>query len=476
MSNLVRPLRKILLLEINEVPWQLIDKFKTDPRFPHIRKFFDNAKTYTTLAVDSGELSPWVTWPSFYRGMSNQEHGIKNLGQNPGTFKGKPLWEEFRELGLSIGICGSLQSWPPSDPGEGGFYIPDTFAHDERCIPRYIESFQKFNLGQVAKNGLVVKKDRLISKDLSGLLASLPKLGISRSTIIQIAKQLCMEWIDPPRVARRSTFQTILLWDIFKSLYNAHNPPAFSTFFTNHVASVMHRYWHHIFPEEFGDRYLTQPKIHAATMIFALEILDKILADAMQLCKVNPEITLVFATSMGQAAIHRDEYQGFSSAISDIPKFMGVFGLQKTDYKQLLAMVPQIAVEIPDPQVRYHLIQKLNNCYSMSGKPLFEVEEITSSLSITIRTPPAIDIKLNKFIYKNKNGESIDFSWESAGITMHQVEAGTAYHIPEGIMAVFGCGIVPQDSRQGIKASSCKSLLLKLAFETTDVKSAYTLL
>src|SRR5438067_120606 len=97
----------ILLLEMNEIPWRLLDRYKE--QFPYIRHFFEDAHQFTTTTVDTGELSPWVTWPTLHRGMSNEEHGIKNLGQDPATFRGKPIWKEIREQGGSIGICGSLQ-------------------------------------------------------------------------------------------------------------------------------------------------------------------------------------------------------------------------------------------------------------------------------------------------------------------------------------------------------------------------------
>src|SRR5690349_12704812 len=120
MSN--RPsVRPVLLLEINEVPWRMIDRAMANARFGTIRRFFNASKTYTTISRDKGELSPWITWPSLHRGMSNTEHGIQNLGQDVATFRGTPIWDEYRARGLDIGVCGSLQSWPPRDPGPGGF-------------------------------------------------------------------------------------------------------------------------------------------------------------------------------------------------------------------------------------------------------------------------------------------------------------------------------------------------------------------
>src|SRR6266850_5721358 len=160
----------ILLLEINEVPWRLLDHYKR--RFAHIEQFLDGAHQFTTLTVDTGELSPWVTWPTFHRGMNNEAHGIKNLGQDPATFRGKPIWQEIREQGGTIGICGSLQSWPPIEPGEGGFYLPDTFAHDESCFPPALNPIQAFNLAQVRKNARVVSGALPGVKEVSTLASS----------------------------------------------------------------------------------------------------------------------------------------------------------------------------------------------------------------------------------------------------------------------------------------------------------------
>lgn len=230
----------LLLLEINEVPWRLLDHYEAC--FSHIEQFLDNAHQFTTLAVDIGELSPWVTWPTFHRGVNNEQHGIKNLGQDPATFRGKPIWQEIRERGGSIGIFGSMQSWPPIEPGEGGFFIPDTFAHDEACFPAYLQRLQAFNLEQVRKNPRVVNGSLPRIGEALKLAWSLLKSGIRTRTGIRLASQVLGERINATLVLRRPVFQTILFWDVFRAHFDARHPPQLSSFFTNHIAGVMHRY------------------------------------------------------------------------------------------------------------------------------------------------------------------------------------------------------------------------------------------
>jgi hypothetical protein len=448
----------VLLLEMNEIPWRVVDFYRDDVRFPHIHKFFSQSRTYTTIAVDSGELSPWVTWPSLHRGLPNGEHEVYNLGQDPATFKGIPVWEEYRRKGLSIGIFGSMQSWPPKDPGVGGFYIPDTFAHDARCIPAYLEPLQAFNLGQVKRNGRVVKSGMPSFREILGLTRTLPRLGWRLSTLYSLVRQIIGERLDKSFVARRPIFQTILFWDTFKSLYDPKAPPAFSTFFTNHVAGVMHRYWDHIFPQDFSAK---QPpsRVHKITMDFAMGYVDKILADAMRFQAANPKLIVIFASSMGQAAVHRDEHEGYEASVPDYHVLLQKLGAPRDAYRSLLAMVPQIAVNIADNAVRGRIKKALEACHTRSGALLFSVKEIGSSLSITIRTPRLPDIQAGGF-FEPAGGW---LEWRAAGIAMNPVDPGTAYHIPEGTLAVRREKEPASDARTSIRADAVKSLILELA-------------
>jgi hypothetical protein len=452
-------MKPILLLEMNEIPWRVIDLYRGDDRFPHIRRFFPESRTYTTVAVDSGELSPWVTWPTIHRGLPNEAHGVYNLGQDPATFKGTPLWKEYRQQGLSIGVCGSLQSWPPQDPGLGGFYIPDTFAHDAQCIPSYIEPLQKFNLGQVQRNGRVVEARSFRVTEALRLMLSVPRLGLRLPTLWAIARQLWGERSDKALLARRSIFQTILFWDIFKSLYHPKHPPALATFFTNHVAGVMHRYWHHVFPEDFGGKYAGGSRVHKATMDFAMGYVDRMLGDVMRFQEQNPSLVVVFASSMGQDAVHRDEHEGFEASVPEISRLLSKLGMPRDNYRPLLAMVPQVAIDVPDSGHRTEAIKNLNVCRTRSGAPLFSVQEIGSSLSITIQTPSLADIRAGGF----EGPDGVWHDWQGAGVAMNPVEPGTAYHIPEGSLAIRRVGVAGKDARTPISADAVKALLLETA-------------
>ncbi len=451
----------ILLLEINEVPWRLLDRYLGRSQFPHITQFFEHASHYTTLAVDTGELSPWVTWPTLHRGINNEQHGVRNLGQDPQTFIGKPIWQEIRERGGSIGICGSMQSWPPSDPGEGGFYIPDTFACDERCIPSYLAPLQSFNLALVRRNARTVSRALPNASDIMKVAASFWQSGIRIRTGARIGIQLLRERLDPALTARRPIFQAVLFWDVFRKHFKPDRPPRLTTFFTNHVASTMHRYWKDVFPEDFANQTSEKERSHEWVMRFAFRVLDDMLRDVLRWSAANPELVVIFASSMGQAAIHRGYHEGVELVVEDLALLMTRAGLRREEYTPLLAMAPQVAVKIEDESTRRRARSILESTYCGDGHKFIKVHEIGSSLSITVGTPPLKDIANGGFHIASKH-----VSWADAGIRKQDIEPGTGYHIPEGTLAVL-CGQLQSaslnQSRSRVRTDRLKDWMLTIS-------------
>jgi hypothetical protein len=448
----------ILLLEINEVPWRLIDRYIDDPRFPNLKTFFAKSAQFTSVAVDSGELSPWVTWPSLHRGMSNEQHGVLDLGQDPATFRGTPIWKDMRDAGHSIGICGSMQSWPAIDPGPGGFYIPDTFAHDERCIPDYVSPLQAFNLGQVQRNGRVIDRRLPSPSALLTILSSMRRSGVRLSTIASIAASVAKERIDRRLIARRPIYQTLLFWDVFVRHFDPKNPPALSTFFTNHIAGVMHRYWRDVFPEDFPDHVADDANSQEPLMCFALGVLDRMLGKVMAWSSINPKLVVVFASSMGQNAVHRDSYEGEQLLVSDLDRLMKSAGAEQGEFERRLAMVPQVAAAVADPARRATIRSNLEAIRTNNGTHFVSVREIGDNLSITVSTPPLTELIGRSVDIDGRHLEPADI-----GLRLQKVDAGTGYHIPEGALAFLDqSNPVPNRSRARIDADAIKTWLCSL--------------
>lgn len=425
---------QILQLEMNEIPWRFLNSYRGRPDFPHIEKFFQNSKCYTSLVVDGGEMSPWVVWPTFHRGMNEKGHHIHSIGQDPSTFGGVPIWEEVRRAGKNIGIFGPLQSWPPTDPGLGGFYVPDTFAADSRCIPASLNPLQEFNLSLVNKN-IRVRRGSFFGSLSWSLLAALPGSGIRIATLARIAGQLALEKIDSRYCARRTIYQNILFWDVFKSLFNHRDPPAYSSYFSNHLASAMHRYWNYAYPEDFPPERRPKDDFHKGTLNFAMQVLDDMLADVLSWMSDNPRLTVIFASGLGQDTYVRGQHEGTELAIRDVSLLLKRLGLPDGSFTPLIAMMPQVAVRIPDAKLRAQSRASLESLACPSGLKPMETKESGDSLSLSVSNPRRADIKAGGLTL---NGEIVPFA--ELGMEALEVEAGTAYHIPEAIFAIAGAG------------------------------------
>ncbi|MCA3085470.1 MAG: hypothetical protein ING65_04040 [Rhodocyclaceae bacterium] len=169
----------------------------------------------------------------------------------------------------------------------------------------------------------------------------------------------------------------------------------------------------------------------------------------------------MFASSMGQGPVYRNEHEGKEIIVSDLSALMGLVGLGQDDYKPLLAMVPQVAVEVPDASKRERALEKFANCKTILGESFIRVQAIGTTLSITVATTSRKAIEAGKFVIGRE-----EFSWEAAGINAVDIDVGTGYHIPEGTLAFYGgdSSIVSGDSRATvIPANEIKSWLLQIA-------------
>lgn len=123
--------RKVILFELNEVPWRILDDYVERNRGAGFARALERSHSYEAVAADRGHLSPWVTWPSLHRGVNDEVHMIGDLGQDRSTADElyPPIWRLLHREGVDVGVCGSLHSFPPPDDMSSySFYLPDTFA------------------------------------------------------------------------------------------------------------------------------------------------------------------------------------------------------------------------------------------------------------------------------------------------------------------------------------------------------------
>ena len=105
---------KLIIYELNELPRRLLEYYVNINPNSNFKKLKIIGKDLNTFTTDKGELHPWTTWPTFYRGVDNSQHKITSLNQDINCEeKYPPVWKILLQRDISIGIFGSLQSYPP---------------------------------------------------------------------------------------------------------------------------------------------------------------------------------------------------------------------------------------------------------------------------------------------------------------------------------------------------------------------------
>ena len=319
----------VIVYELNEVPRRLFD-FYADT-FPNSAFAFlrMHSNLFETLTADMGSLSPWITWPTMHRGVSNIDHEISELGQTLTKVNSEfpNVYNILAQSGVKVGVFGSLQSYPLPDNLENfAFYVPDTFAAGDECFPDQLRDFQSFNLSMVRANGRNVSNGIAV-KSASRFLKNSIKLGLQPKTFMKLFNQVVNETINKDRLVRRRTSQVEIAFDLyFQQIKNTR--PDISFFFTNHVASSMHRYWPTVFPKDYTDGKfeLGWLKQWAGEIPHAVKVANFQLQKLIDHCN-ETDSELIVCSSMGQAAVENVEPLESEVLITNLKKLMSYIGL-----------------------------------------------------------------------------------------------------------------------------------------------------
>ena len=426
--------RRIILFELNEVPWRIIDEYVEANPGSHLARVLTSSRQFTSITADRGHLSPWTTWPTLHRGVNDEQHMIGGFGQDRSAADKQfpPVWELLRSAGVSVGICGTLHTYPtPQDIEAYSFYLPDTFASEPTAFPDELATFQAFNLKMARESARNVDTGVPVGDALK-VLKKTPAIGIRPQTYAALAAQLIGERRKPWLSTRRRTFQAVLAFDLFMKQL-ADRRPSFSSFFSNHVASAMHRYWAAAYPSDYDDLQLGADWMdkYREEVPWAMAQADAMIGRLAAFCDAHPEFQLWIASSMGQGATTAQPLET-QIYLNDVPAFMQALGLPRDGGWEIRpAMLPQRNVHVED---RY-------------------ADDFEAGLGrVTIGGGP--------LTYKRDGGFfSIDFGQANlhdrpdavtlAGQVTPIAELGleiveiedrsdtTAYHIPEGILSVY---------------------------------------
>ena len=366
--------RKIILYELNEVPWRILDDFVREHRQSCLARLLPQMQQYQTYANDTS-LSPWISWPSLHRGVSDEQHTISDLGQDLWEINAAypAIWEILTRAHIPTGVFGSLHSYPlPANVSDYSFYIPDVFAAGSECFPEYLQGFQALNLEMTRSSGRNVSTKLSWQKALR-LLRDAPGFGLKPNTLLEVGLQVVDERRRRWTRVRRRTYQVVLAFDIFmKQLEDSK--PVFSTFFTNHVASSLHRYWAARYPHDYREFSYTPEWVttYQNEVMWTMSKADEMLRRLVKFISRNPGYSLWIASSMGQAATEANEAQT-QVYLTNVDTFMQRLGFAAGDWEVRPAMLPRVIVALKNGKAP-HLRAKAHG-HPHRGQRVAAVEE-----------------------------------------------------------------------------------------------------
>lgn len=466
--NGVRGRLPLIVYELNEVPWRIVDWYVGQRPLSNLASILTRSLTYTTVTHDSGELHPWSTWPTVHRGVYNDQHQIRFLNQDLSIAKAfPPIWEILSAKGFKVGVFGSLQSYPAPSSGAYSFYVPDTFARSPETWPARYAAFQRINLKQTASDAAVPAKVRVGEIMIDA--ARLPFIGVSATTFAKLAMQLRNERKDPQYRARRPMLQAPLAFDVFLNAYRK-TKPQFATFFTNHVAGAMHRYWRYVFPNDLGLAN-TSPgdQFKRETVLAAMDIADEQIGKLAKLA-LRDGGSLLIMSSMGQEAIKRSPYRG-ELRVTDARKLADAIGFRQP-FRANLAMQPDFNFEFDSEQGAQKFIDRAMGLRDQEGMPIwFRERRQGASVNLALRPPPSV-IE-NEAVAFDHGGTSSTISIADLGIEKIYRDPGTGYHQPNGIMIWHSNATARHNERRSaIESAWIRDMILHAVSATEFAKAA----
>lgn len=452
--------RRVLLYELNEVPWEVVDLYVAARPRSNLAKLLPRAMLRTTTNTDPVDLMPWRTWPTFHTSLYTPDHNSYDQGQDPATFRGTPLWEVVDDAGMRVGLFGALQSWPAKAFRNGGFYVPDSFARTAETFPASLGRFQAFNTAMTSENSFAPDR-RLSPVELARVSADLLRRGLTPSSMALGVEQLVRERLDPRYKSRRAVAQVLVCFDVFWRLHRRHDPHL-SIFFTNHVASMMHRFWGDLMPDHTAHQGYEPDDIHRGFIFTAMDHFDRGLARIVRWIDCTPGSVLMVASSMGQGPIR---YHDMSSTyvLDDSDRLVEALGLDGAGMG--LGMYPRITLMFANEESAHAAAAPVRSAATPVG-PLFrDLRVMGTTLSFEIGWQcDAADLPREvAWTPAGAPGRTGDIA--ELGVVVRERPGGgnTAHHVPHGTLIVYGDGIDADSSRAEVSildgAPSVLSLL-----------------
>lgn len=437
---------KVIVLELNEITWDLLDRFMSRGLLPNFRTLVEQGVRANAWASEKPEhLDPWITWTTLYTGVPQEEHQLSMLEQDAGSLGAPRLWEYLSREGLRLGIFGSANSWPPRPVD--GFWVPGPFSQDFATYPQELEPIQALNVGLTRGHTTAEAK----GPRLPVIVPKLMRLGLRPSTVVRLARAYVRIKRNPSERWRLAALQPVLNYDVFSSLYRRYRPQ-FATFHSNHVAYYMHRFWRAMEPDAFEvPPTQAERETYGSCIQHGYQVADEILGALRQLA--GKDTTLVVLSSCGQqpatgGRYTEDHKHGNVGLQIRIPVLLDLLGLKDVvQYSNLMA--PQWKLDCADGETLERVAGLLRQVHNVTRNAAALAVQIEGdSICLGAHRNQQLDDTLT---LPTRDGSRQVVAGELLDRHSEVVKSGR--HHPKGVLLMAGPKV-----RSGVNLGDCDNL------------------
>jgi hypothetical protein len=444
------PPRKVLLAEFNEITWRILDPFLARGKMPTFAEYMHEGTRGTPMATEvPPHLDPWISWTSLYTGRRQEEHGVQFLEQPPETVTGPRVWEIAADAGKSLGIFGSIMSWPPRE-NIRGFWVPGTFSPGPETFPKELQPIQDLNLTATRAHTPLAGKEQKPS--IVSRVFQLMKLGLKPSTIFRAGLSVVKWKMRPQRNWEKVSLQPLINLDFFEKLYCQHQPDL-ATFHTNHVAHYQHRYWRSMDSTPFAVKASDEEvRRFGSTIEYGYQVADECLRRMWKL--VDSNTVVILASGLGQQPYVVEQFKEGRQVvrIHDVHQLIELCGLTG-HCTPLSMMAPQWNIQVPDAAKRAQAEKVLTSAwYRTPDVRLYAFQTVADTICVNVfqNNLKPLDLEAPCGL-PDANGQR---SYKLGDlVAVQDATPKEGYHDQAGLTIIRGAGV-----RKGGKLQECTNL------------------
>ena len=356
--------KKLLLIQLNEINFELVKKYQDDIKFKFFNKDFFKKLTITSSEEKYDLLEPWIQWVSVYTGKSANEHQIFRLG-DIGKYSGELIFDTIEKLNKSIGIVCSMNVI--NNFKKIKYFFSDPWTSNRSGPGNKIEFISKTISEVVNLNSHKSIPVSLYFKVLFVLLVSFRFKNIF--LYIKLILKFKKRW-------NKALLLDLILHDLHINLLSK-NKTEFSSIFLNAGAHIQHHYFFN--SKYYKNKNISNPEWYVKKkydpILDMLIFYDQILSEYK---KLN-EYDIILATGLSQKPYDRTKYY---YRLKNHDKFLKILNIDFLKVEP--RMTRDFLITFKNDTDKYQAIKKINELNRFNKKTIFSFEDRNESIFVTL--------------------------------------------------------------------------------------------